>query len=278
MYDSTIGRWMQEDPIDFEAGDENLYRYAENNLTNRIDPGGLMARTAALQQKTAAPTVTAQTMGQLAAELLRVYKNEANADKYLKSRGHTAGGNAIYWDMSILNAKALKDRTKLSQVVNVAAKDANGKLIAGQRTVLGAFIWGQKFKIAGYNEGVIQTIKRTRTVTAANGGVVSDTFVSVEGFKFKGGENQGIDLQTYQFDYDPAKIKKVRMVYDYEVGAGKYDGKEMDKPFVILEAFHKGAFNKKVEFTGATKKYQVVIEVETGKLDNRTFTGPFDGK
>ncbi|MGL4419168.1 MAG: RHS repeat-associated core domain-containing protein, partial [Gemmataceae bacterium] len=35
------GRWMQEDPIGFAAGDVNLHRYVGNNPTNASDPSGL---------------------------------------------------------------------------------------------------------------------------------------------------------------------------------------------------------------------------------------------
>lgn len=38
MYDPTIGRWIQEDPIGFAAGDANLLRYVGNNPTNFTDP------------------------------------------------------------------------------------------------------------------------------------------------------------------------------------------------------------------------------------------------
>lgn len=41
MFDPTIGRWLQEDPIEFEAGDPNLYRYVENNALNMTDLSGL---------------------------------------------------------------------------------------------------------------------------------------------------------------------------------------------------------------------------------------------
>lgn len=40
-YDSTIGRWISEDPISFTGGDENIYRYIGNNSPNGIDPTGL---------------------------------------------------------------------------------------------------------------------------------------------------------------------------------------------------------------------------------------------
>lgn len=40
-YDPTIGRWTQEDPIEFTGGDPNLYRYVGNEPTDWIDPSGL---------------------------------------------------------------------------------------------------------------------------------------------------------------------------------------------------------------------------------------------
>jgi RHS repeat-associated protein len=36
----STGRWMQQDPIVFRAGDPNLYRYVGNNPTNETDPSG----------------------------------------------------------------------------------------------------------------------------------------------------------------------------------------------------------------------------------------------
>lgn len=40
MYDAAIGRWISQDPLGLQAGDANLYRYADNNPTNRSDPSG----------------------------------------------------------------------------------------------------------------------------------------------------------------------------------------------------------------------------------------------
>jgi RHS repeat-associated protein len=40
-YDSTTGRWISQDPMGFDAGDSNLYRYANNNAPNATDPAGL---------------------------------------------------------------------------------------------------------------------------------------------------------------------------------------------------------------------------------------------
>lgn len=40
-YDPTIGRWLSQDPIGFNAGDSNLYRYINNAPTMGTDPSGL---------------------------------------------------------------------------------------------------------------------------------------------------------------------------------------------------------------------------------------------
>ncbi len=41
MYDPTIGRFLSEDPIGFDGGDPNLYRYVGNSPPNGTDPTGL---------------------------------------------------------------------------------------------------------------------------------------------------------------------------------------------------------------------------------------------
>ena len=41
MYDPSNGRWLTEDPIGFDAGDMDLYRYVGNDPVNAIDPSGL---------------------------------------------------------------------------------------------------------------------------------------------------------------------------------------------------------------------------------------------
>ncbi len=41
MYAPTIGRFINEDPIGLDGGDENYYRYVRNDPINRVDPSGL---------------------------------------------------------------------------------------------------------------------------------------------------------------------------------------------------------------------------------------------
>ena len=40
-YDAATGRWLNQDPIGFAAGDMNLYRYVGNGPTSATDPSGL---------------------------------------------------------------------------------------------------------------------------------------------------------------------------------------------------------------------------------------------
>ncbi|WP_158265152.1 RHS repeat domain-containing protein [Blastopirellula marina] len=40
FYESEDGRWISQDPIGFDAGDANLYRYVGNSHPNLVDPSG----------------------------------------------------------------------------------------------------------------------------------------------------------------------------------------------------------------------------------------------
>jgi hypothetical protein len=44
MYDPTIGQFISEDPLGFEAGDANVRRYVENAVTTSTDPSGLVIK------------------------------------------------------------------------------------------------------------------------------------------------------------------------------------------------------------------------------------------
>ena len=41
-YDPEVGRFISEDPIEFEGGQTNLYAYVGGNPINRMDPSGLV--------------------------------------------------------------------------------------------------------------------------------------------------------------------------------------------------------------------------------------------
>src|SRR4029077_4294282 len=39
-FDPKVGRWTTEDPLRFATGDDNLYRYVQNDSVNALDPSG----------------------------------------------------------------------------------------------------------------------------------------------------------------------------------------------------------------------------------------------
>jgi RHS repeat-associated protein len=43
-YDPNVGRFLSEDPIRFDAGDENFYTYVRNDSVSGSDPSGLQGR------------------------------------------------------------------------------------------------------------------------------------------------------------------------------------------------------------------------------------------
>ena len=45
VYDPASGRWISQDPMGFDAGDSNLYRYVHNQPTIDRDPSGLWNET-----------------------------------------------------------------------------------------------------------------------------------------------------------------------------------------------------------------------------------------
>ena len=44
-YDPNLGRFLSQDPLEFDAADTNFYRYVHNDPLNRTDPTGLLTAT-----------------------------------------------------------------------------------------------------------------------------------------------------------------------------------------------------------------------------------------
>jgi len=61
-YSPSLGRFMQEDPVMFESGDLNFYRYAGNDPHNATDPTG---ETAALEYAILVTRIATKTIGDI---------------------------------------------------------------------------------------------------------------------------------------------------------------------------------------------------------------------
>ncbi len=45
MYDPKTGTFLRPDPLGFDSGDYNLFRYCRNNPINLTDPSGLQSES-----------------------------------------------------------------------------------------------------------------------------------------------------------------------------------------------------------------------------------------
>ena len=66
-YDSTIGRFIVEDPISFSSGSDNFYRYVDNSPTGYIDPFGLTC-TCTYHQSSGSMRCTDNATGEVVVE------------------------------------------------------------------------------------------------------------------------------------------------------------------------------------------------------------------
>jgi RHS repeat-associated protein len=116
-YDPETGRFLQEDPLWFNAGDLNVYRYVGNNPVNAVDPSGMA--TASEYGIEASISVRVLTAGRMATQaMLSTGARTANylklADKNVLSS--IAGG--ITCTLFIL-ADAIEQADENTQIVGV---------------------------------------------------------------------------------------------------------------------------------------------------------------
>jgi RHS repeat-associated protein len=123
-YDPKVGRFISQDPIGFEGGDSNLYRYVGNNSVNEVDPSGLITGggfmnsvSSALNSRLFAPfTKFATTLASKASDAFTTTAKYANS----------IGWNGTFYQLPVLGAGASADLTQtqlfgLQSLVNDAA-------------------------------------------------------------------------------------------------------------------------------------------------------------
>ncbi len=90
MFSPTLGRWIQNDPIEFEAGDPNLYRFVGNSPTNMTDPSGLAPNQAGTTDPSHILKAIKAKMkqGKSKEEILREISDEhgSNMDRYFYTK------------------------------------------------------------------------------------------------------------------------------------------------------------------------------------------------
>jgi RHS repeat-associated protein len=82
-YDPETGRFLQEDPLWFNAGDLNVYRYVGNNPVNATDPSGMASASDSCIQM--GISVRILTAGRMATQSM--LSTGARTARYIKSSG-----------------------------------------------------------------------------------------------------------------------------------------------------------------------------------------------
>ncbi len=85
MYDSTIGRFLEEDPTGVAGGDANFYRYCGNGPTDRTDPSGpsgLSCDSVEAAAWHAAEIYAVQQGWGVSAQILHYFNDLSNSGKY----------------------------------------------------------------------------------------------------------------------------------------------------------------------------------------------------
>ena len=107
-YDPATGRWLSQDPIGFEAGDANLYRYVGNQPTVRIDPTGLQGHR---PRPPANPPVDRDRYGEGWYVVRKGDVGEAIREEYL---GRAAGGCLIIPQLYRFQGMRMEDDGQLA--------------------------------------------------------------------------------------------------------------------------------------------------------------------
>lgn len=86
-YDTGTGQWISQDPLGFDAGDENLYRYVGNTVLVFSDPSGLEERTwGRFLYEEVNPWGFGETRGKQIGEGIGAWANIPNDIRRFKSR------------------------------------------------------------------------------------------------------------------------------------------------------------------------------------------------
>ncbi len=140
-YSPAIGRWTSQDPISFQAGDTNLYRYVRNSPSDAIDPQGLETKEywVELARKKLGKI---KTLDDIIANNVRI--TAAYATMYMKDRdAYQWAGLAAYVSYSVGKAmKKLKIATSFNPLLfGVKPIDAFGLLAWGNYSIYMGVYW-----------------------------------------------------------------------------------------------------------------------------------------
>jgi RHS repeat-associated protein len=229
-FDANVGRFISTDPIGFEAGDANLYRYVNNSSTLLTDPSGKIANvigggilggffgglyalandieTGRLNENTFERVVNGATVGAVAGAIIGsgIGLVAGLAGLAVTATGLVAGAGFTGWGIG-------------SGIYNIA----NGKPLTGTLDLIGgaAGLKGLQFGYKGYkdtvfNENIDKLAKDTRATISS----IEDWQTSLNNGPRNSTTNINTNLtrssNTYQSEYPPEHIQNWLEGYRHE--------------------------------------------------------------
>ncbi len=248
-YDSTTGRWISQDPLGFDAGDSNLYRYVNNRPTGVTDPSGLFGDS---------PNFGLLQVKDVIADGIKEAKG--NVQDYEK---------AIQWEIG--DFKDSTDQIVHSSFWNPAEKGKTFvKRIQKSDVEFGQYFYmfGNQLKWPGYTGTVVQKTQVKYDWYEGKNKVDTTYSTVVESFSIKNGVCEVVDRHSHvenipiSVDKKPLPWTVIRSYGSIEVGPGTYNGKDLPagephKLYVQKEYAPAPDWGKgKIAFTGKTIKLE----------------------
>ncbi len=135
-YQPTLGRFMQNDPVRFDAGDLNLYRYCGNDPLNRIDPSGEREVDIYIWEQHLIPGPTNRWAGHVM--ITEANSTEVKLSQYMKKPGEesqASGPNTKFeYRDTMIEQKDLPTKIFRAELSNDVAFDASVADHVGRKT------------------------------------------------------------------------------------------------------------------------------------------------
>jgi RHS repeat-associated protein len=146
-YDAATGRWTSKDPLGFNAGDTNLYRYVGNDPVNWIDPTGEIPHMVAVRIGMAIFGAGLGFAGSLLGQLISngfCWQDVDWGDVGIAAAIGAAAGAVYPWARTPIRAAGLGSAASLTQ--HALTELSNGSIPSAGGLAWSAFtggIWGR---------------------------------------------------------------------------------------------------------------------------------------